>query len=252
MAIRLDAFLRPISSRLGKTSLGLLLGSALAGTLALAAGVGLFADEGRMILNYVANRQPPSLAPLDAQSLEGIPIWHPDDSEDRINQPTMYSPYRGLDHPRVSPAQEARVEDDEEVIGVMVGDKARAYRIKVMEGPRRHIVNDVINGVPISITFCDITMCARAFTSDSTHKTLDLDTGGFHDHQMVLLIDGRLYYQKTGKAVPANAFKMQGYEPPDDKTVPFPFAEYPIVRSSWKAWKVAHPNTDIYWINWNA
>ena len=43
------------------------------------------------------------------------------------------------------------LEDSDQVIGVKIGDEARAYPIKILN--HHEAVNDTINGVPIVVTF---------------------------------------------------------------------------------------------------
>lgn len=57
-----------------------------------------------------------------------------------------------IDHPEVVPASE--VDDlapEEQVIGVVIGEEARAYPIRILQG--HEIVNDEIGGRPIAVTW---------------------------------------------------------------------------------------------------
>ncbi len=45
------------------------------------------------------------------------------------------------------------VDDDELVLGVAIGDQARAYPIDMMTGPSREIFNDTLAGRPIAATW---------------------------------------------------------------------------------------------------
>lgn len=54
--------------------------------------------------------------------------------------------------PRTVPAREARhVQPADEVFGVVVGGQARAYPIYMIA--YHHVVNDVIQGIPVAITY---------------------------------------------------------------------------------------------------
>ena len=46
-----------------------------------------------------------------------------------------------------------KVSDNELVIGVVVGDHARAYPINMLTGPRREIINDNLGGEAIAATW---------------------------------------------------------------------------------------------------
>ena len=51
-------------------------------------------------------------------------------------------------------AEAARVLDPAElVLGVVIGDQARAYPINMLTGPHREIINDTINRRPIAATW---------------------------------------------------------------------------------------------------
>lgn len=45
------------------------------------------------------------------------------------------------------------VSDDELVLGVVVGDEARAYPINTLTGPRREVINDELDGRSIAATW---------------------------------------------------------------------------------------------------
>ena len=80
---------------------------------------------------------------------------------DRQSTETNFRPRRLLkEQPAItqfdtkSAAEAAGVLDPNElVLGVVIGDEARAYPINMLTGPRREIINDVINQRPIAATW---------------------------------------------------------------------------------------------------
>lgn len=54
-------------------------------------------------------------------------------------------------HPRFLPAAQARLHDDDLVMGVAIGDQAKAYPIAILNG--REMVNDGNGAVPILVTW---------------------------------------------------------------------------------------------------
>ena len=46
-----------------------------------------------------------------------------------------------------------QVTDSELVIGVQIGEAARAYPVNMLTGPDREIINDTLGGVPIAATW---------------------------------------------------------------------------------------------------
>lgn len=53
--------------------------------------------------------------------------------------------------PRFLPAAQVRLREDELVLGVAIGDQAKAYPITILNG--REMVNDGIGAVPILVTW---------------------------------------------------------------------------------------------------
>jgi hypothetical protein len=51
---------------------------------------------------------------------------------------------------------------------------------------------------------------------------------------MMLHVKGVHYAQETGENLTS------------DEDTPFPYPELPYVRTTWGAWRKAHPNTDVY------
>ena len=78
-------------------------------------------------------------------------------------QPWLRMEMKGILRPPTLPADTAEVADNDEVIGVVAKGKARAYRIKALGDMRQHIVNDVVGGVPVSLAYCGLSQCVRAY-----------------------------------------------------------------------------------------
>ena len=51
----------------------------------------------------------------------------------------------------LKPKQATFLKDSDQVIGVQIGDTAKAYPIKILNW--HEIVNDTINGTPVAVTF---------------------------------------------------------------------------------------------------
>jgi len=146
----------------------------------------------------------------------------------------------GVREPNTISATDARIPADKMVIGVSVGNTHRAYLIDAFRMPRefhiktataaetqelgRHIVNDLINGVPISVTHCDDSSCSRVFAGDG-NESLDLAVGGWRDGQMDLLLSRECFLQNATDT---------------------PLEDYPFEIATWGRWKSDHPETDIY------
>jgi len=141
----------------------------------------------------------------------------------------------GLQEPQTVAARAAKIADGDEVIGVVVNGKPRAYWLKALKYPPWHIVNDVVVGVPVSVTYCDRTDCTQVYTSGQSSAPLDVNLAGLYGAEMVVKVEGALYLQQTGKP----------FEPAAG--VPsLPYADYPWERTTWEAWRQRHPETDVF------
>lgn len=132
----------------------------------------------------------------------------------------------GIQYPIVSRAEADVLDDNVEVLGLSITGKARAYSIAALSrGPQGHVVNDLIGQVPVTVTFCDLSGCARVFTKAESAQALDIGVGGIRGGKMILLIDGGEYAQ-------------------DAHDVPLEPLQYE--KTTWGRWKAAHPESDVY------
>lgn len=137
----------------------------------------------------------------------------------------------GLVCPPPTPAAvaAAKLKDTDAVIGVVVEGRPRAYVVQALSYPRTHVVDDVVAGRPVTVTYCDIKDCTRVFTGDGDGP-LDVGVGGYDDG-LLLRTNGRRYRQDSGEAM--------------ETVEPLPFPEMGFVRTTWKEWRDAHPDTDV-------
>ncbi|MFM2095625.1 MAG: hypothetical protein RIS70_2749 [Planctomycetota bacterium] len=147
----------------------------------------------------------------------------------------------GVRTPVTYGANEVKLSDDQVILGVLVDGKARAYfvqalalpshdqfRASVMTGDMSllgdHLVNDIVNNVPISVSYCDSTDCKAVFTQDGT-APIDLYVGGTDGDRMLLMFRGERF--------------------PQDAELP-PLDRVPHQLLPWGEWKSRYPRTDIY------
>jgi hypothetical protein len=143
-------------------------------------------------------------------------------------------PPNGPGAPSRNSARNVTFPDDLQVVGISIGGADRAYLIGTLEQVQNHIVNDLIGNSSVSVTYCDRTHCARAFTGGETGRPLALRPAGFSAEGGMILDSGNgWYFQKTGQPVsPAG-------------TGPFPYRELPSDQTTWGEWKRAHPETSV-------
>lgn len=140
-----------------------------------------------------------------------------------------------IDRPAIQPARGASIQPGDTVIGVEVAGHARAYRLGAFHQPTGHLVNDLVGGVPVSVSYCDRTDCVRVYTEPNRATPLAIEVVGMIDSEQVLKIAGILYFQKSGLPVA-----------PADARAVIPYQVLEPVRTTWEAWMQAHPDTDIY------
>ncbi len=144
----------------------------------------------------------------------------------------------GIHDPCMRPASEVELADTAEVLGVSIGNEHRAYRVEgLSHSPDRHVVNDVIAGKAVSVTYCDLSRCARAFIDDESASPLPIGIAGLETkgQRLVLSIDGKRYLQETGEPLEPNA---------DAK--PLPYRSQTLVPTTWGKWRAAHPDSLVY------
>jgi hypothetical protein len=99
--------------------------------------------------------------------------------------------------------------------------------------PSSHVINDVLGGVPVSVTYCDRYHCTRVFTGDTAGDPLDLSVSGVKQGGLILRAGGHSYLQDSGAPLS-----------PDDPA--FPYLAHDAVVQTWGEWRRAHPDTDVY------
>jgi hypothetical protein len=142
-------------------------------------------------------------------------------------------PAYSIRQPRSVPAAQAALADKEEVIGVSMGGKHRAYRLEALGGSMpMHVINDRLGEIPLSVTHCDRTDCTRVFNGEAGDDLLDLHASGWYRRQMMIRAGPGVYFHGTS-------------EPVHPSFPSFPYAELTFERTTWKAWREAHPDTDV-------
>src|SRR5579885_2361702 len=140
----------------------------------------------------------------------------------------------GVREPPARPAAEAGLADGEPVVGVTEGGRSRAYRLQALSRePASHVVNDVLGGVPVSVTHCGLYHCTRAFTGGTPGEPLDLAFGGVTRDGLILRSGGHSYRQDSGA-------------PLDATGAPLPYRAEDEELTTWGQWRHEHPDTDVY------
>jgi Protein of unknown function (DUF3179) len=149
-----------------------------------------------------------------------------------------FQPFRmpGIVRPPIVEAGASGLRPDEEVIGIEVDGHPRAYRLSAFRDRSHHVVNDMIDGVPVTVSYCDISDCVRTYTDPGKSAPLEVAVAGlFEGGEMVLDVDGHLYLQKTGKPLK-----------PGEGPSSLPLEQLSPTRTTWERWRREHPSTGVY------
>jgi Protein of unknown function (DUF3179) len=161
--------------------------------------------------------------------------------------------------PAVVAAQDAGLQPDEMVIGVIAGGRARAYRLGTMARLSQHLINDLVGGVPVSVSYCDRNECVRVYTGPSGSQPMELKVAGLLDGEMVLDAGGNLYFQDSGKAVEpdvlesshdpvavAHARRERESSRSGRRAGEIPYTTLAPLLTTWQEWIDRHPQSDVH------
>jgi hypothetical protein len=110
---------------------------------------------------------------------------------------------RAVDAPRFAgPDQSDAISPETPTIGVAIGGEARAYLVPILE--YHQIVNDVVGGVPIAVTYDPLTGVARVFRRTVKDRMLRFGVSGLVWNSGFLFFDREtesLWSQFEGRAI---------------------------------------------------
>jgi Protein of unknown function (DUF3179) len=124
--------------------------------------------------------------------------------------------------------------DSDRVAGVVINGEARAYPHNIMW--HHEIINDVIDGVLVSVTLCPLTGSAMAFSPEIDGRTLDLGVSGLLFANNLVMYD-RLTDEVYGPQL-AVAGSCQGFRGSS-------LTLMPMQEMSWGRWKELYPDTKV-------
>ena len=192
---------------------------AMLGLLLLGAGATALAD-------------PP--APDPAPLIPAAPD-HPRDFAPIPGLTEQFGDFRGqfeaLTDPKIIPAaQLTELGDDEEVLGLTVDGKSRAYPARFIAW--HHIVNDTLAEKPVAVTYCSVCNSGVAYNPMLDGRRRLFNVFGLYRGVMAMIDPSTqtVWSHLTG----------EGLLGPDKGRV---LAALPVVNTSWGEWKRLHPDT---------
>lgn len=119
------------------------------------------------------------------------------------------------------------------VIGVSIAGDARAYPVKLLA--LHEVVNDVVAGRPIVVTWCPLCSSALVFDRRVGGKTLTFGVSGFlyQANQVLYDLQTRSLWSQLGEGAVTGA--MRGHK----------LTLVPAVEQPWSVWRAAHPATHV-------
>lgn len=119
------------------------------------------------------------------------------------------------------------------VLGVTFGGEARAYPHNVFWW--HEIVNDVVGGRPIALSYCPLTGSGMVYDPVIGGQTLNFGVSG-------LLFDNNLVLFDRASDSLWSQMRVEGICGRFARTAP---TLLPVVQSTWAAWKSLHPETTV-------
>jgi Protein of unknown function (DUF3179) len=110
----------------------------------------------------------------------------------------MFHPYGS---PSFGRAADVKVDPDDKVLAVTLGQDARAYPIRTMG--YHHIVNDIVNGVPIAVTYCTLCHTGLVWNRIVEGRLLHFRLAGINNGNALLRDEetSSIWQQSTGEAI---------------------------------------------------
>ncbi|HAV76526.1 MAG TPA: hypothetical protein DCX53_04140 [Anaerolineae bacterium] len=140
-----------------------------------------------------------------------------------------------VDVPKYVPISEADewLKPIEPVISIEVDGQARAYPLQILMW--HEIVNDTLNGEPLTVTFCPLCNTAIAFKRSVNGQVLDFGTTGRLRFSNLIMYDRQTeswWQQATGDAIVGELLGTQ-------------LEYYPATIVSWESFKAEYPDGDV-------
>jgi hypothetical protein len=160
------------------------------------------------------------------------PLWAAGSSPAIIDAALIKQKIEGIEHPKFVEAKDAVfLNAQERVIGVVVGDVAKAYPLRILRW--HEVVNDTTSGQPIAVAYCPLTNNTAVYVRKIGSKSLTLLTSDKLYESTTLMRDTAthsLWLQFNGKAVAG---------PDKGKQLP----ALASINTPWWLWKAFHPKT---------
>ncbi|MBI3020687.1 MAG: DUF3179 domain-containing protein [Candidatus Omnitrophica bacterium] len=126
---------------------------------------------------------------------------------------------------------------DDRVLGVAMGDQARAYPIRILNW--HEVVNDRLDGAPVVVTYCPLCGTGMVFRAERRGQRVFFGVSGLLYNSDVLLYDRETESLWSQLKMEAVAGPRLGEN----------LEWLPAQHTTWQAWRTAYPHTDVLSLN---
>ncbi len=137
--------------------------------------------------------------------------------------------------PAISVQQAAYLKESDRVAGVVLGDEARAYPLKILN--YHEIVNDHLGAVPIAVTYCPLCDSVVVFDRRAEGGEREFGVSGLLYNSNVLMYDRGGEPESLWSQVLAKGVSGPGAGQ-ELKTLP-------VELVTWEDWRTRHPQTTV-------
>ena len=138
-----------------------------------------------------------------------------------------------IDQPRFIPARQAKLADNDRILGVVLQGMARAYPVRILNW--HEVVNDQFGDHAVVVTYCPLCGTGMAFDARLAGGSATFGVSGLLYNSDVLLYDRAtqsLWSQISQTAV-SGPLKGTGLLP------------VVVTHTTWADWRTRHPNTEV-------
>jgi hypothetical protein len=128
---------------------------------------------------------------------------------------------------------------DDRVIGVVIGDEAIAYPLRLMRW--HEVVNDVLGGEPIAVTYSPLCDSVAVYSRIVNEEIIELGVSGYLYNSNTLLYDRRL----QPAASPMWSQLDGGIVAEPDPGLSSPLIPRVAMLATWDEWRNRHPDTRV-------
>lgn len=138
-----------------------------------------------------------------------------------------------IDEPQFESVQEANawLSDNDLVFGISINDDVRSYPQRILN--RHEIVNDIVGGTPVLVTFCPLCGTAIAFERTVNGSTVTFGVSGKLVNSNLVMYsraDNSLWQQQRGEQIVGDQLGTK-------------LSKVPLTTTTWGQWKFSHPDT---------